>query len=219
MRALAVLLSAHFIDALPQISDATSPNPTVFHKWSSDPACVSNACVADCRAAATTVCSSPSLSTTLNATVGDCTAFYWYDTGNTIPTKESCISAYNYINDAAKTAPNGCGGTIGGALGYDKNGNRTMDPLFAVYPRDGNANCFKAPDDNTPPKAMDELPNGDKLPLNSCPDATSRRRRSALQSLEKKGNAAPPPCFIEDLVWGFGCTAVCMTWVTALEWW
>lgn len=216
MMALAVLLSAPFITAMPQISDATSPNPTVFYRWSSDPACISKACVADCRAAATAVCSSPSLTTNLNATVGDCTAFYWYDMGNTVPTKESCASAYNYINNAGNPGPNGCGGTIGGALGYDKDGNRTIDPLFAIYPKDGNANCFKAPGDTSPPKPMDELPNGEKLPIGSCPDVTSRRRRSALRELEQRGI---PECVVEDMVWNLGCTAVCISWVTASTWW
>lgn len=218
MTALALLLLPSLIAALPQLSDATSPNPTVFYSWSSDPACNSKACVADCRAAATTICDSPDLSISLNATVNDCTAFYWYDIGNTIPTKESCYSAFTYINDAgAKAAgPDGCGGTVGGALGYDKDGNRTMDPLFALYPKDGNGNCFKAPGDTSPPKAKDELSNGDKLPMDSCPSATSRRRRDVLQRLDKR---QIPACIIEDGVWMLGCTAVCVEWVTASAWW
>ncbi|KAL8721248.1 MAG: hypothetical protein Q9225_002025 [Loekoesia sp. 1 TL-2023] len=197
----AVLLSAPSTTAAPQLSDATSPNPTVFYRWSSDPTCVSKACIADCRAAANAVCSSPDLATTQNATVGDCTAFYWYDAGNTVATKESCISAYNYINDAAKPGSDGCGGTVGGALGYDKNGDRTIDPLFAVYPRDGNANCFKAPGDTSPVKARDELPNGKKISLDQCLAVTSRRRRSALQRLEKKGEVEEhDECIVETLL-------------------
>ncbi|KAL9049743.1 MAG: hypothetical protein Q9206_005373 [Seirophora lacunosa] len=182
-----LLLFTSFISALPQISDATSPNPTVFYRWSSDPACVSNASTDDCRAVATAICNAPSLSTSLNATSGTCTAFYWYDIGNTIPTKDSCYSAYTYINDAGKP------GSVGGALGYDKDGNRTMDPLFALYPPDGNANCFKAPGDDSPPTAVDELANGAKLPMDVCPTATSRRR-SSVETLEKRISK----CLIED---------------------
>ncbi|KAL8941411.1 MAG: hypothetical protein Q9216_002256 [Gyalolechia sp. 2 TL-2023] len=216
MTLFAVLVSVPIIAAAPQLTDATSKTPTVFYAWSSDPVCASKACVVDCQAAAEAVCSAPDLATTVNATVGDCTAFYWYDIGNTIATKESCLSAYSYINNAAKPGADGCGGTVGGALGYDADGNRTVDPLFAVYPRDGNGNCFKAPGDTTPVKARDELPNGEKLPMDSCPDATSRRRRSALQRLEKKQELK---CFIQDAVWQVDCNAVCLSWVTTSTWW
>lgn len=214
---LTILFSIPFTIAVPQLSDATSKTPTVFYAWSDDPVCVSKACVADCQAAAEAVCSSSNLATTVNATVGDCTAFYWYDIGNTIATRESCLSAYNYINNAAKPDADGCGGTIGGALGYDKNGNRTIDPLFAVYPRDGNANCFKAPGDTSPVKARDELPNGQKLPMDSCPEATSRRRRRAAQRLEERYDISD--CLIEDAAWQASCNAVCLSEVTLSTWW
>ncbi|KAL9016397.1 MAG: hypothetical protein Q9185_006268 [Variospora sp. 1 TL-2023] len=206
--ALAVLLSTPCTTALPQISDATSANPTVFYRWSSDPACISNASTDDCRVAHTAICNAPSLSTSLNVTSGTCTAFYWYDIGNTIPSSDSCYSAYTYINDAGKP------GSVGGALGYNKDGKRTMDPLFALYPPDGNANCFKAPGDDSRPKAMNELPNGAKLPLDLCPVATSRRR-SNVPTLEKRISK----CVIQDMVWQTGCNAVCLSWVTASSWW
>lgn len=216
--ALAVFLLPALITALPQITDATSPNPTVFHSWSGDPACNSKACVTDCASAAAAVCDSP-LTSSLNVTVNDCTAFYWYNIGNTVPTKESCYAAYTYINDAgAKGAgPGGCGGTVGGALGYDASKKRTKDPLFALYPKDGNGNCFKAPGDTSPPTPKDEFTTGAKLSMDSCPDATARRRRSALQRLE--GRETEGECIIEIAAWNAGCTAVCLEWVTATAWW
>ncbi|KAL8831992.1 MAG: hypothetical protein Q9170_005054 [Blastenia crenularia] len=213
---LAILLSPLLTNASPQLTDATSPNPTVFYAWSDDPTCTSKACISDCKAAVTEICNTADFGTMQNATVGDCTAFYWYDIGNNVPTKDSCLSAYNYIINAAKPGPGACGGTIGGALGYDKLGNRTHDPLFAVYPRDGNANCFKAPGDTSPVKGKNELPNGGTLDLDSCPDATSRRRRSVVQSLEKR---SLPPCLIENLEWQLGCNVVCLSWVGGSLWW
>lgn len=221
MAAVAAFLFPSFIAALPQLSDATSPNPSVFYHRSSDPACNSKACVADCRDAAAAVCNSPELelSPTLSVTVNDCTAYYMYEIGNTVPTKESCYAAYTRINDAgAKGAgPDGCGGTVGGALGYDANGNRTNDPLFVLYPKDGNGNCFKAPGDDSPPKPREELSNGQKLPLDSCPNATSRRRRSALQRLESRTN--PAECIIGEAAYLAGCSAICIEWVTTAAWW
>ncbi|KAL8952258.1 MAG: hypothetical protein Q9222_001822 [Ikaeria aurantiellina] len=224
---LLVLVTSSLVAGRPQLSDATSANPTVFYSWSNDPACDSKACVADCRAAATAVCDSPPpLSRTLNVTVGGCTALMYYATGNTVPTKESCYSAFTYINDAGKpNTPDGCGGTVGGALGYDKDGKRTIDPLFALYPKDGNANCFKAPGDTTPPKAPDELPNGDKLPWGTCPNRARSRKRNALQRLEKRievpetDPAKTITCGIEDIAWQAACNAVCISWVTATTWW
>lgn len=150
-----------------------------------------------------------------------------WEIGNTVPTKDSCYSAYSYINDAgAKGAgADGCGGTVGGALGFDKNGNRTRDPLFALYPSDGNGNCFKAPDDDTPPKPMDELSNGQKLPMNaeSCPVSASRkRRRDALEQLEGRrigGNAGPLTCIIGAAGGLAGCSALCIEWVATMSWW
>ncbi|KAL8711709.1 MAG: hypothetical protein Q9220_003880 [cf. Caloplaca sp. 1 TL-2023] len=219
---LNVFIFSSLVAARPQISDATSPNPTVFYHWSDDPACDSKACRADCRAAATAVCDSAApLSRTLNVTVGECTALMYYATGNTVPTKESCYSAFTYINDAGKPkTPDGCGGTVGGALGYDKDGKRTIDPLFALYPKGGNGNCFKAPGDTSPPKAANELTNGDKLPWGSCPNAARLRKRNALQRLERRDDEdGIVECVVADAVWQVSCNAVCLEWVTATTWW
>ncbi|KAL8733227.1 MAG: hypothetical protein Q9166_002244 [cf. Caloplaca sp. 2 TL-2023] len=172
--ALAVTLCvAPFTLALPQISDATSVNPTVFTPWSSDPACAApaTACKADCTIAVDTLCRKDLTADNIIETVGECTAWYMYNIGNTIPTYDQCYSAFAYINDAGNPGADGCGGSFGGALGWDKNGNRTMDPAFAIYPKSGNGNCFKELGDTSPPLPQDTLPDGWLACLGGC-DAT-----------------------------------------------
>lgn len=216
---LAILLSAvPFTTARPQLTDTTSTRPSAFWPWSNDPACASGptACKTDCTAAVQTLCSKDLGTENLIETVGECTAWYLYQIGNTMPTKDTCFSAFVYINDAGKFGPDGCGGTFGGALGFHEDGNRTQDPAFAIYPKGGNGNCFKALGDNSPPLPQDMLPNGERLPIGSCPSATSRRRRDVLQELEGR---QLPECLVEDLVWQAGCNAVCLASITASTWW
>ncbi|KAL8798613.1 MAG: hypothetical protein Q9182_006525 [Xanthomendoza sp. 2 TL-2023] len=218
MATLAVLLLASpFTAALPQVSDATSANPTVFWPWSSDPACVSSptACKADCTTAVKTLCAKNLKEQNLMETVGGCTAHYMREIGKTIPTYDQCYSAFAYINDAGKPGPNGCGGTFGGALGWDKDDHRTVDPIFAIYPTNGNGNCFKKFGDTSPPLAQDTLLNGAKIPLGSCPSATSRRRRDAPQIFEKNNDIEARDdnlalCFVEDALWTAGCNIGCV---------
>lgn len=217
---LAVLLSAtvSLIAALPQVTDATSPNPTVFWPWSSHPACVSSptACKANCTAAVESLCAKDLKTDNLVETVGECTANYLRQIGNTVPTADQCFSAFAYINDAGKPGPNGCGGTFGGALGWDKHENRTRDPIFAIYPKGGNANCFKKLGDNGPPLPQDTLRNGKKIPIDSCPSPTARHKRNALRTLEKKAEEDGfLECVVEDGVWQVGCNAVCIELVVA----
>ncbi|KAL8804214.1 MAG: hypothetical protein Q9223_005889 [Gallowayella weberi] len=218
MAALVVLLfTSPFTAALPQVSDATSANPTVFWPWSSDPACVSSptACKANCTDAVKSLCAKDLKEENLTETVGECTVHYMREIGNTIPTYDQCYSAFAYINDAGKPGPDGCGGTFGGALGWDKNDNRTIDPIFAIYPTNGNGNCFKRLGDTSPPLAQDTLPNGAKIPIGSCPSATGRRRRDALQTFEKKHDIQSRDdnmikCFVEDTLWTAGCNVGCV---------
>ncbi|KAL8686267.1 MAG: hypothetical protein Q9224_005501, partial [Gallowayella concinna] len=206
MAMLAVLLFASpFTAALPQVSDATSANPTVFWPWSSHPDCVSSstACKADCTTAVKSLCAQNLEEENLIETVGECTAHYMREIGKTIPTYDQCYSAFAYINDAGKFGPDGCGGTFGGGLGWDKNDHRTNDPIFAIYPTKGNGNCFKKLGDTSPPLAQDTAPNGAKLSLDSCPSATSRRKRNALQTFEKRQSDL---CLVGDTIWTLGCS-------------
>ena len=219
---LAGILFPSSIGALPQQSNA-APND-IWH-YSNDPACTNSACVADCRSAATAVCDQLDVlspPTHINVTVNHCQAFYLWNLGNSVATKDSCYAAFTRINDAgAKGAgPNECGGTVGGALGFDQTGNRTTDPLYVLNPTDGNGNCFKAPGDNTPPIPVDQLANGEKLPMpDTCPSNTARRRRDALQLLEKRGSAGTIDCAVGDVMLLTGCTAQCSAWALATTWW
>ena len=213
---LAVILSAlPSTLGLPQVTDATSNNPTVFTPWSSDPACAApaTACKADCTQAVNQVCNNHDLTTpNIIETVGECTAWYLYEKDNTVPTPEQCYSAFAYINDAGKPGPDGCGGTFGGALGWNKLGARTQDPAFAIFPKSGNGNCFKKIGDTTPPLPQDTLPDGTKIPIDQCPVATSRRRQlGSLGDISQRGIAS---CFIHNTAFQFGCNAVCLTWVS-----
>lgn len=243
LTALAATISfAHLIDAIPAASlpagvsasvasVSSNPDPdSVLYAWSSDPACVSTACATDCQSAYASICNSTMLASSdsphqafsANATVGDCTAFYWIDAGAKPSTPAQCAASYTQILAAARQPANGCGGTIGGALGYNAKGRRTSEPLYAIYPAEGNANCFKAPGDTSKVLAASVLPNGIST-LQTCPDSTSRRR--ALNRLEGRDQAADEQqaddnveCAIEDGVWGATCTVLCLATVVSTSW-
>lgn len=105
-------------------------------------------------------------------------------------------------------------------MGYNAAKVRTDDPLYAIFPKDGNANCFKAMGDTSPVLEVDALPNGGTLA--TCPVSTSRRRRT-LDVLEGRDRAendddGATECIIEDWVWGFTCTGVCLAVVTTTSW-
>lgn len=213
----ATIFSAHLIKAIPTASplslylaSSLSPHPNpVQYSWSTEPICKTTARKSDCATAYQALCARPDLGVSDNTTVGDCTAFYWYDTGNTIPQAAECRAAYTKILATS----------IGGALGYDAAGNRTNEPLYAIYPKDGNANCFKATGDTSPVLAPDALPGGGTLP--TCPVGTSRRRR-ALALLEGRGqdgaNDGSVECVVEDAVWGSACNLVCLATVATTSW-
>ncbi|KAL9595401.1 MAG: hypothetical protein Q9219_006476 [cf. Caloplaca sp. 3 TL-2023] len=213
-----LLSTVNFAHGLPQVTDATSNNPTVFTPWSSHPDCAApaTACKADCTQAVNQLCNNHDLTTpNIIETVGECTAWYLYEELNTVPTPEQCYSAFAYINDAGKPDPNGCGGTFGGALGWNKLGTRTKDPAFAIFPKSGNGNCFKKTGDNSPPLPQDTLPDGSKIPIDQCPVTTSRRRRQ-LGSSGDLSDRDLAGCVVENWAFQFGCNAVCLTWVSGL---
>lgn len=207
----AVLWAAPLTLGLPQTTNAISISRSVFWPWSSHPDCAApaTACKADCTTAVNTLCRKDLGTDHIVETVGECTATYIYDIGNTLPGFEQCYSAFAYINDAGKPGPNGCGGTFGGALGWDEKGNRTEDPIYALYPSSGSGNCFKQPGDTSPPLPQDMLPDGSRIPIQQCPVAISRRN-----TFDTKG------CTIGTAGYFAGCTAVCLAWVASLAgWW
>ena len=196
--------------AVPTASPLSPYTDSVLYSWSTQSICTTTAIEADCTTAYAALCARANLGVSDNTTVGDCTAFYWYDAGNTIPTPAECTAAYTQILATS----------IGGALGYNAAKHRTNDPLYAIFPKDGNANCFKAVGDTSPVLAPNALPNGGMLA--TCPSSTSRRRR-ALAVLEGRDQAADEDydvieCGIEEGVGGVGCTAVCLATVTAASW-
>ena len=203
----ATIFFAHLTNAVPAAPSLSLFPKPVLYSWSTDPACQTTATKADCATAYEALCARPDLSVSDNTTVGDCTAFYWYDKGNNLPTAAECTAAYSQILTAS----------IGGVSGYNADKNRTNDPLYAIYPKDGNANCFKATGDTSPVLARDVLPGGGKLA--TCPISSSRRRR-ALAMLEGRDEEddGVVKCIVEDGVWALSCTAVCLATVVTTSW-
>lgn len=198
------IFSIRLINAIPTASSfPLSLSPPVLYSWSTDPICTTTAKQSDCETAYKALCARTDLTISDNTTVGDCTAFYQYDAGNLAPTAATCIAAYTKILATS----------IGGAWGYNANQTRTDFPLYAVYPKDGNGNCFKAAGDTSPVLAVDALPGGGTLP--TCPVSSSRRRRE-LESGD--GDDGLVECIVEDGVWGIACTAVCLATVTTTTW-
>lgn len=196
----------HLINAVPT-TPSLSPSSPVLYSWSTDSDCTTTAKKADCTTAYKAICSRRDLGSSTNTTIGDCTALYWFDKGNTLPTAAECTAAYSQILEAS----------IGGVLGYNVAENRTSDPLYAIFPTDGNGNCLKKVGDTSRVLAPNELPDGSTL--STCPLSSSRRRR-ALAALEGReaGDDSVVTCAIEDAVWGASCTAVCLATVTASSW-
>ena len=207
---VSIICFTHLIKAIPT-SNLPSPYPeSVLYSWSTESVCATTAKQSDCTIAFASLCAREDLGVSGNTTEGDCTALYWYDAGNTKPTAAECTAAYTQILTAS----------IGGALGYNASNLRTSDPLYAIYPKDGNANCLKATGDTSPVLAMNALPGGGTLP--TCPVSTGRRRRG-LELVDGQGQIngeedGTEGCVIEDLAWTAGCNAVCLSTVTATSW-
>ena len=155
----------------------------------------------DCAEAVKTLCALP-LTETQNQTFGACTTTYVLQDGNNIPTYDQCYSAFASINDAGKQKPDGCGGSFGGALGWDQDEKRTKDPIYAILPKAGNPNCFVTPiNEGAKPLGRDILPDGSKLENpDKCPTALSRRINSDLACGIGLGIGVAA-----------GCTAICLS--------
>ena len=191
---------------------STTPSPdSVLYTWSNDPSCQSTATAFDCHTAAAQVCVK-NLRTSTSASVRGCTAWYWYDVNNTVPIRDQCTKAFSSILASG----------IGGALGYDALERRTKDPIYAVFPANGNGNCFKKPEDTSPPLPINEFPNG-KI-LSTCPTSSSKRQDTQLledrQSSSANGSVkeAQSDCRIEKRIWGYSCSAICLTSVVTTSW-
>ncbi|KAL6717579.1 hypothetical protein ACLMJK_005494 [Lecanora helva] len=213
---IALLASFPLIDALHasvQTRDTTPNSPA--WKWANDPTnCKTDTCLSDCQSATSQICSVPNLKTSNTVTVGDCTAYYYYANGNTVPTAAQCNTAFGQITGPPSKAgdPQDCPGYVGGALGFDSNNKRTNDPVYMVYPKAGNGNCMKAPGDTSPVLPLDEIPDsgGKKLPP-TCPTSQSRRKRDELSTDLVSRDAK---CTLEEFGTGFGCSATCVMTVT-----
>ena len=95
---LAVTISfAHLIKAIATASSLSPYPDSILYSWSTEPVCTTTARKIDCTAAYAALCARVNLDVSDNSTVGDCTAFYWYDAGNTIPTAAECTAAYTQI--------------------------------------------------------------------------------------------------------------------------
>ncbi|KAL8670699.1 MAG: hypothetical protein Q9168_004769 [Polycauliona sp. 1 TL-2023] len=208
---VAVLLSTTSLAlGLPQGAATPQKPVSKFRPWSSHPDCAApaTACKSDCTRAVDKLCRQDLTQENLIEKVGDCTAWYLFQPFNTAQTYETCYNTFASINDAGKPGPGGCGGSFGGALGWDANGDRTYDPAFAIYPSTGNANCMITETPSSPPLKQNMLKdNMTEVPIDSCPSTAVSRRQ------------LPPQCFIEDGAWIMGCTAVCVAWVASLTWW
>ncbi|KAI4185336.1 MAG: hypothetical protein L6R41_004191 [Letrouitia leprolyta] len=214
-----LLCSASPARGLPQATNAVSTSKAIFQRWSSHPDCSApdTACKGDCTQAVKNLCqkklglNEDGKTNYIAETVGECTATYIYELGNTLPDETKCYNTFAYINDEGKPGPDGCGGYFGGVLGWDEKGNRTLDPIYAIQPKSGNPNCFMPPGKEADkPLAMDELPGGTKFEVAQCPMAISRRGPFG----DNKS------CTVGSSIWFGSCSVVCMAVVaSASSWW
>ncbi len=210
LRALAATVSLlHLTNALPGAAPAAvAPYPlSVLYTWSAtDATCKNTASKGDCTTAINQICSNKDLTQDYDVTVGECKAIFMVDPNNSIPSKDTCTAAYTQILTAG----------IGGSLGYNDAGNRTLDPLYVIYPTSGgNGNCFKKTGDTSPVLAANVMPNGQ--PLGKCsPPKTSRALSPRETPVDDREGAKE--CLIEDVTWGSVCTAACMVEVALTSW-
>lgn len=174
-----------------------SNSPPVLYRWSNDPNCDSATTKANCTAAYASICHSGQLTESMKHTVEGCTAWYWVDPGNQIPTAAQCSTSYLEILGT----DNGFG-----SLGYNEEETRTDAPLYAVYPADGNGKCFKAPGDTSPVQAMNAQLNG-KGSLYDCGAAKTPRD---LHEFNPRGVFK---CLFEDVGWQAFCDYACISTV------
>ena len=206
-----VVSLSYTVASAPSVYSASpSPEP-VLYSWSKDPSCRSTATKSGCQTAAAQVCAAD-LRTSTSASVRGCTAWYWYDVNNTVPIGDQCMKAFSSILASG----------IGGAVGYDALERRTKDPIYAIFPANGNGNCFKKLEDNSPPLPTNEFPDGKTL--STCPTSSSKRQDTQLledrQSSSANGSVeeAQSDCRIEKRIWGYSCSAICLTSVVTTSW-
>ncbi|KAI9760179.1 MAG: hypothetical protein M1835_000217, partial [Candelina submexicana] len=210
----------------PPTVSAIPSNTIVPYYWSKDAKhCSTTACFSDCQSAIFQLCSSPNLAQPLlNVTVNACTALYVYDSStNALPSQATCLAKYYQILAASKQPSSRCGGAIGGAIGYLKDGTRAdHSPLYTLFDENGNGNCFKPKGDETPVLEKDEVVGGGIVP--ACRAVATARRTNLLDRNDLEGNdegkiqrrrtIGQSACSVANIVTNANCTAACLQVVT-----
>ncbi|KAI9705873.1 MAG: hypothetical protein M1836_005279 [Candelina mexicana] len=210
----------------PPTVSAISSNTIIPYYWSKDAKhCSTTACFSDCQSAIFQLCSSPNLAQPLlNVTVNACTALYMYDSStNALPSQATCLANYYQILAASKQPFSRCGGAIGGAIGYLKDGTRAdHSPLYTLFDTKGNGNCFKPERDETRVLEKGEVVGGGIVP--ACRAVTTARRTNLLDGKDLEGNdggeiqrrqtIGQSACSVANIATNADCTAACLQVVT-----
>jgi len=205
---VATISLTHLINALPQAAPVASvpyPNSDLYTWSATDVSCKTTASKSDCQSAFSQICS-PNKDFTKDylVTVGQCTAVFWVDPNNSVPTQDICTAAFTQILNAG----------IGGSLGYNTAGQRTTDPLYVMYPKNsGTGNCFKKGRDTSAVVAANELPNGNSIhQFGNCGTSTQKR---APDALEPRSSSNGVSCSVDADKWGQTCSSICLAQVAA----
>jgi len=207
LAALAATISlTHLTNALPQAAPvAPYPNSDLYTWSATDASCKATAPPSDCQSAFSQICSpNKDLTKDYEVTVGQCTAVFWVDPNNSVPSQTQCTAAFTQILNAG----------IGGALGYNTAGVRTTDPLYVLYPKNsGTGNCFKKAGDTSPVVPATTLPNGNSIyQFGTCGTNTPKRSPSLSPRGTSNNGAA---CSVDASKWGQTCSSLCLAQVTA----
>lgn len=200
----ATIFFTQLTNALPQAVPALPyPNSDLYTWSATDASCQTTAAKSDCTSAISQICSpNKHLTQSYQVTVGSCTAIFWVDPNNSVPSVNTCNAAFTQITNAG----------LGGALGY-AGAARTADPLYVVYPQSsGTGNCFKKTGDSSPVVAAEMLPNGNSLfQFGNC--GAQKRALNDLESRQASQNEGQN-CQV-DSSWGQTCSASCLALIAA----
>jgi len=203
----ATIYLTHLTNALPQAATAAPYPNSDLYTWSADDtSCKTAAPKSDCQSAFAQICSpNKDLSKHYQVTVGQCTAIFWVDPNNSVPSQTQCTAAFTQIFNAG----------IGGALGYNSAGARTTDPLYVLYPTNsGTGNCFKKAGDTSAVTPANILPNGNSIyQFGSCDRPSTQKR--ALDTRQSPNTNTGASCSVDASKWGQTCSSLCLAQVTA----
>ena len=212
-RAALLLILTHI--AFATLIASSASNAPVW-TWAKDSAnCTTDTCISDCQAATAETCFYSDLKQNNQQTVGDCTAYYWYDAGNTVPSAAQCKASFDHVTGQPSSSgvPDDCPGYVGGAIGYDASNKRTNDPL---YPGKGNGNCLKAQGDTSPVLALDALLNERTLSAQTYSASKNKSRRAIIK--DKDANAQSSMYTVGYFNVRTCYSARCVTSATATGW-